>query len=199
MSEKRGKKAGGLAPGIAGRIRDILRDDPDFLVPVKKLMKHFLKDEHLPEYPEFLAILKAEPDLVVMDLEDKAGPTSAEGLRPAGGDEDLSEIEMPASSEVEMEALGYYNGPRVRLKDRVPSPADIAAILKRHTDRMLESLGQAYCLGAENFTEEEEDGMLVLLERAKGLRDSVQKAIPVPKKRTGKSGKRAKGSKRGAP
>ncbi len=81
----------------------------------------------------------------------------------------------------------------------MPSPADIAAILKRHTDRMLESLGQAYCLGAENFTEEEEDGMLVLLERAKGLRDSVQKAIPVPKKRTGKSGKRAKGSKRGAP
>jgi hypothetical protein len=178
MSEKRGKKAGGLAPGIAGRIRDILRDDPDFLVPVRKLMKHFLKGEYLPAYPEFLAALKSEPDLVVMDMEDKSE------------DEDWDEVEM--------EALGYYTGPRVRLGERVPSPADIAAILKRHTDRMMESLGQAYCLGAEGFTEEEEDGMLALLERAKNLRDSVQKAIPVPKKKAIKSGKRAKGRKRSA-
>lgn len=190
LSEKRGKKAAGLAPGIAGRIREVLRDDPDFLVPVRKLMKHFLKGEDLPLYPEFLAILKAESDLVVMDLEDKARPTSVEGLRSAGEEEDLNDEEM--------EAMGYYAGPRVRLKDRVPSPADIAAILKRHTDRMMESLGQAYCLGAEGFTEEEEDGMLALLERAKNLRDSVQKAVPVPKKKAVKNGKRAKGRKRSA-
>lgn len=178
MKDKEANNSKGLAPGIAGRIREILREDPDFLVPVKKLMKHFLKGQALPEYPEFLAILKAEPDLVVMDLEDKSD------------DEDWDEAEM--------EALGYYTGPRVRLKDRVPSPADIAAILKRHTDRMMESLGQAYCLGAEDFTEEEEDGMLALLERAKNLRDSVQKAIPVPKKKARKSGSRTKGRKRSA-
>ncbi len=175
MERKKSIKGEGLPPGIAGRIREILRDDPDFLVPVKKLMKHFLKDEPLPEYPEFLAGLKAEPDLVVMDLEDKS-------------DNDYWD-------EVEMEKLGYYTGPRVRLKDRVPSPADIADILKRHTDRMMESLGQAYCLGAEGFTEEEEDGMLALLERAKSLRDAVQKAIPVPKKKARKSGSRTKGRK----
>lgn len=177
---KAGRKSNeaGLSAGAAAKIRRVLREDPDFLVPVKKLMKHFLKDEELPEYPELLAILKAAPDLVVMDLEDKSE------------DEDWDEAEM--------EALGYYTGPRVRLKDRVPSPADIAAILKRHTDRMMESLGQAYCLGAEGFTEEEEDGMLALLERAKSLRDSVQKAIPLPKKKADKNGKRAKGGKRSA-
>jgi hypothetical protein len=169
----------GLGAGVAGRIREVLRHDPDFLVPVKKLMKHFLKGVALPEYPEFLAMLKASPDLVVMDLGDKCE------------DEDWDEAEM--------EALGYYDGPRVRLRDRVPSPADIAAILKRHTDRMMESLGQAYCVGAESFTEEEEDGMLALLERAKSLRDSVQKVVPVPKKKAVKSGKRAKGRKRSAP
>lgn len=166
---------GGLGPALAARIREILQNDPDFLVPVKKLMKHFLMDETLPEYPEFLSRLKADPGLVVMDLEDKSE------------DEDWDEEEM--------EALGYYTGPRVRLRERVPSPADIAAILKRHTDRMMESLGQAYCLGLDSFTEEEEDGMLALLERAKNLRDSVQKAVPVPKKKA-KDGKQAKGRKR---
>ncbi len=186
MSQDRKNHAAKLSPAIAARIREILQDDPDFLVPVKKLMKHFLKDEPLPEYPEFLAILKSEPDLVVMDLEEKSE------------DEGWDEPEMPASSEAEMEALGYYTGPRVRLKDRVPSPADIAAILKRHTDRMLESLGQAYCLGAQDFTEEEEDGMLALLERAKNFRDSVQKALPVPKKKAAQNGVQSKRQRKSA-
>ncbi len=178
MTDKRARSNQELPPKISEKIRDVLREDPDFLVPVKKLMRHFLKDEELPEYQEFLALLKSQPDLVVMDLEDKSE------------DEDWDEKEM--------EALGYYTGPRVRLKDRMPSPADIAAILKRHTDRMMESLGQAYCAGADSFTEEEEDGMLALLERAKSLRDSVQKAIPVQNKKTVKSGKSAKGRKKSA-
>lgn len=176
MTDNKARNIRGLSPSIARRIKELLREDPDFLVPVKKLMRHFLKDEPLPEYHEFLALLKADPDLVVMDLEDKSE------------DEDWDEKEM--------EALGYYTGPRVRLKDRVPSPADIAAILKRHTDRMMEALGQAYCLGVEDFTEEEEDGMLELLARAKNLRDSVQKAISVSKKKAIKNGKPSKGRKR---
>lgn len=175
-------------------IRDVLREDPDFLVPVKKLQKHFLKGMDLPDYEDFLAILKAEPDLVVMDLEDKSGDDGwDETEMPAS-----SEVEMPASSEAEMEALGYYTGPRVRLKDRVPSPADIAAILKRHTDRMMESLGQAYCLGAGHFTEEEEDTMLAMLERAGKLKKSVDGIMKEPeeKETDGGGGRRRRGKKR---
>lgn len=178
MKNKRTGNVGALDPLVSKKILETLNKDHDILVPIKKLYKHFLKDEILPPYEMFLAEIKSCPILAVVDLEDKTE------------DEDWDEPEM--------EALGYYTGPRVRLKDRVPSPADIAAILKRHTDRIMESLGQAYCLGAEGFTEEEEDGMLTLLERAKNLRDSVQKAIPVPKKKAGKSGKRAKGRKESA-
>lgn len=161
-----------LDPEVNRRIEEVLREDSDFLVPVKKLYKHFLKGLALPPYEEFLNAIKSCPDLAMIDLDDE---------------EDWDEEEM--------EALGYYKGPRVRLKDRVPSPSDMADILKRHTDRMMESLGQAYCLGAGHFSDEEEDAMLDLLERANNLKKSVDDLIKTPaaeKKRKAKGVRRTK-------
>lgn len=168
MPKSRKIKIGWLDPEISQRIGEVLRQDPDFIVPVKKLYKHFLRGLALPPYEEFLAEIKASPDLVTVDL----------------GEDDADDWD-----EAEMEALGYYNGPRVRLRDRVPTPADMAEILKRHTDKMMESLGQAYCLGTEHFTDEEEDAMLALLKRAGNLKKSVDQLIKVPaKKRKAKGG-----------
>jgi len=157
MTKPKRVRIGRLDPEISQRIGEVLRADPDFMVPVKKLYKHFLQGLALPPYEEFLAEIKASPDLVVMDLGDR------------DEDEDWDEAEM--------EALGYYQGPRVRLKDRIPTPADMAEILKRHTDKMMESLSQAYCLGSEHFTDEEEDAMLALLERAGKMKKSVDQMI----------------------
>ena len=144
---------GRLGAAASRKIRKILREDPDFLVPVKKLHQALLEGEALPPYPEFLGILKEDAGLVVIDLED-------------GSEDD-------ARDEREMETLGFYAGPRVRLRERVPSMADMAAIIKRHTDRMLASLGQAYCAGAGDFSDDEEDAMLDLLQHAKKLKGSV--------------------------
>jgi hypothetical protein len=145
-------KVAKLSQAVRGKIRRMLADDPDFYVPIRKLFAQ-LVDEWPGEYPDFERAVRAEPGLVVEEAHDR---------------------DLEPGEARDLEKIGFYQGPRARLRERVPTYGDIMGILKRHTSRMLDSLGQAYGLAADQLSAEEEDMMLDLLQNAKQLRTAVE-------------------------
>jgi len=144
-------KVAKLSQAVRRQIRRMLADDPEFYVPIRKLFAQ-LVDEWPGEYPDFERAVRTEPGLVVEEAHDR---------------------DLEPGEARELEKVGFYQGPRARLRERVPTYKDMMGILERHTSRMLDSLGQAYGLAADQLSAEEEDMMLDLLQNAKQLRTAV--------------------------
>ncbi|MBC7226695.1 MAG: hypothetical protein H5T61_05625 [Thermoflexales bacterium] len=124
------------------RLIEILETDPDFYVPVKKLWL-MLQAERLPmdlELEEFRAWLEADDRFEIEDLDDSL----------PGDPEEVAEIER------DLEALGFFGGPRVKLASREMTAEDIMNGLLRSLQRMNEALRGAWETRPEGDRETEE-------------------------------------------
>ncbi len=115
------------------RIISILETDPDFFVPVKKLW--------LMLQGECLALnvdLETLHDWLQADGRFEFDP----GVDQKEGFED--DPAFAAELEREMEALGFYSGPRVKLIAREMTAADIFAAMSRSLTQMNTALQSAW-------------------------------------------------------
>lgn len=112
------------------RLIEILETDADFYVPIKKLWL-MLQAEGLAldlELEEFQSQLEADDRFEIEDLDDSL----------PGEPEEVAEIER------DLEALGFFGGPRVKLASREMTAEDIMAGLLRSLERMNEALRGAW-------------------------------------------------------
>lgn len=112
------------------RVIEILETDPDFYVPIKKLWL-MLQAEGLAldlELEEFQAQLEADDRFEIEYLDDSL----------PGEPEEVAEIER------DLEALGFFGGPRVKLASREMTAEDVIAGLLRSLERMNEALRGAW-------------------------------------------------------
>jgi len=115
------------------RISEILELEPDFFIPVKKLWLQ-IQEEGLAQdvgIEDFHRVL-AEDER----FEFAPGVDHSEGI-----DDDP---EYAQQMEQEMEALGFYTGPRVKLASREMTAEDVFAAMARSLARMNAALQGAW-------------------------------------------------------
>jgi len=117
----------------------ILETHEDILVPVKKLWVEYCAQTPGVSLDEFTRALEAEERFEFMG-----------GTDPRKGLEELTEEEI-AEHIAEMESLGFYGGPRVKMAHREITAEHIAKMLKKHTDNMMNALWSAYDVRPEDL------------------------------------------------
>jgi len=118
---------------ILTQVIDILENDPDFYVPVKKLWL-MLQGQGLA--------LDVELEDFFRQLTDDERFEFTPGVDQREGFED--DPEMAKEMEREMEALGFYSGPRVKLVSREMSADVVFDAMARSLIRMNEALQGAW-------------------------------------------------------
>ena len=147
------------------RIINILESDPDFFVPVKKLWL-ILQGEGLAleiELGDFHDWLESDDRFELV-----AGVDHTEGFK---NDPALA-VEMAR----EMEALGFYSGPRVKLASREMTATDIFAGLAHSLSQMNEALQSAWEARPEG-DRETEDQMIEILALGQKLDREIHELI----------------------
>ena len=151
------------------RVIDILQNDPDFFVPVKKLW--------LTVQGEGLA-LDTELDDFHHSLLNDERFEFAPGVDHREGFEDSPED--AGKMEREMESLGFYGGPRVKLVSREMTVDDIFSAMSRSLARMNEALQNAWEVRPEG-DQDTEDQMVEILAVGQKLEREIRELIEQPK------------------
>ncbi len=147
----------------------ILETDEDILVPVKKLWKEYTTQDASVSFDDFTRVLEHDERFEFME--------------EIGHDEELgmSKQEL-AEDEQDMEAEGFFNGPRVKLKTRDLTSDHIAKMIKKHTDRMMGALWAAYDIRPEDLDTKSEQELLDIIVQAKNFQLKAQETIKLGEK-----------------
>jgi hypothetical protein len=152
-------------PATKQRIIEITKTDPDFYVPVKKLW--------LMLQGEGLAIDMEMQDLYRMLANDERFEFT-DGMEHTLGFEDDPEFRNEIDREIE--AQGFYGGPRVKLVSREMTAEDVFAAMTRSVARMNEALQGAWETRPEEDTELD-DQLLDILAAGQKLEREIQRLI----------------------
>jgi len=145
-------------------VRAYLEQDEDIIVPVKKMWNEWHAGHPAPSLEAFTAIVRADDRIEEMGEVDHT--EDMDWMSP----EELDEYVR------DMEADGYYSGPRVKLKSRELTLEHIARMIKRHNDRMEEALRQAHAALPDDVSEEEEGQLIDVMAVAEELRRRLREA-----------------------
>jgi len=143
------------------RVIEVLETDPDFFVPVKKLW--------LMLQGEGLALDVELEDFYHMLLDDERFEFTPGVDRKEGFEDDP---ELAEEMEREMEALGFYTGPRVKLISREMTAEDVFAAMARSLARMNEALQGAWDTRPEG-DQDLEDQLLDILAAGQKLEREI--------------------------
>jgi hypothetical protein len=141
-----------------------LEGDEDIIVPIKKMWIEWHAAHGAPSLEEFTRIVLADDRFEEMPGVDHTD--HMEGMSP----EEIEEEER------EMEANGFFSGPRLKLKAKEITLEHIAKMLKKHNDRMEWALKEARAVMPEDATEADEVNLLDAIQLAKKLRRDLRAA-----------------------
>ncbi|MDY6876256.1 MAG: hypothetical protein SWK90_08665 [Chloroflexota bacterium] len=154
-----------MSDRIITRVIEILETDPNFYVPVKKLW--------LTCQGERLGLNLELDDFHQILIDD-------ERFEFTPGMEHQAEFEndpeFAKEMEREMEALGFYSGPRVKLTSREMTAEDVFAAMSRSLTRMNQALQGAWETRPED-DQETEDQLLDILAAGQKLERQVREII----------------------
>ena len=141
------------------RVIEILESDPDFFVPVKKLWLMLQEEDRILDTPleDFHQALLADERFEFTT-----------GLSLGREVEDV-----PAFAQ-EIESLGFYNGPRVKLASREMTVEDVFSAMVRSLAQMNKSLQNAWEARPEG-DQETADQLLKILASGQKLERDIQK------------------------
>ena len=151
-------------PELIQWVHAYLEQDEDIIVPVKKMWNEWYAAQGPPSLAEFTRVVLSDDLVEEMPGVDHTG--DMEGMDP----EEVEEHER------DMEAHGFYSGPRVKLKAREITPEHIARMLKKHNDRMEWALQQARAVMPEDASEAEEGNLIDAIMLARKLRRDLREA-----------------------
>jgi hypothetical protein len=141
-----------------------LEQDEEIVVPVKKMWNEWRTAHAEPSLDDFMEQVLADDR-----FEEMGGVDHTEDM------DDLSPEERDEYVR-DMEAQGYFSGPRVKLKSREITLDHIARMIKKHNDRMENALRQARASMPEDVSEEEEGALIHIMELAKRFREHLREA-----------------------
>ncbi len=135
----------------------------EFYVPVKKLWMELCRMAEMPHpsLEEFTRLLEHDER-----FEFEEGIDFGEGFPE----------EMQEEERANMEEIGFYSGPRAKLKSREVTREDLERILQHHTDNLLAALRGAWETRPPG-DQEAEDQLLDLLALAQRLQRETLEAI----------------------
>ncbi|MBN1811025.1 MAG: hypothetical protein JXA14_04235 [Anaerolineae bacterium] len=144
---------------ILARMTALLETDSDFFVPIKKLWL-ILQTEGLElDLEEFQRLLQKD-----------------ERFEVALGEDHKKGFEADPKFTKEMEDLGFYSGPRVKLASREMTAEDIFAGMTRSLNRMNQALQSAW--EARPVEDQEtEDQLLEILAAGQRLEREIQRLV----------------------
>jgi hypothetical protein len=145
-------------------VRAYLERDEDIIVPVKKMWNEWHAAHGAPLLAEFTRIVLSDDRIEEMPGVDHTD--HMEGMSP----EEVEEEER------DMEANGFFSGPRVKLKVREITLDHIAKMLKKHNDRMERALQQARAVMPEDASEADEGNLIDAIALARKLRRDLRAA-----------------------
>lgn len=143
-------------------VYDYLERDEEIVVPVKKMWNEWRVSHSQPGLRQFTALILADERIEEMD-----GVDHTEGLE-FDSPEELAEYEQ------EMEEVGFFSGPRVKLLAREITLEHIAGMLKKHNDRMEAALRQAHATLPDDVSEPEEGQLIDLMVRVEQMRQHLR-------------------------
>jgi len=147
------------------RAIEILEIEPDFFIPVKKLWLK-LREAGLAQTIE----LEDFHRMLLNDARFEFTP----GVDYTEKIQDTPELTQAMESE--MEALGFYSGPRVKLASREMTPEDAFAAMARNLAQMNAALQGAWETRPEN-NQDVEDQLLEILAAGQRLEREFQSLI----------------------
>jgi hypothetical protein len=142
-----------------------LQVDEDILVPVKKLWVEYSAHTPNVSLDDFSRALARDARFEFV-----------EGIDPTEHLDDWTEEEK-ADHIAEMEALGFFGGPRVKMKNREITREHIARMLKKHTDNMMNALWSAFDVRPADLPAEAQHALLDLIAQAKELQLDLQDVL----------------------
>lgn len=145
-------------------VQAYLERDDNIVVPIKKMWVEWHATHAEPELAAFTAGILADDR-----FEDMGGVDHAEDMS------DLGPEELEAYLR-DMEALGYYSGPRVKLRAREITLEHIARMIARHHTRMEDALRQAHEAMPEEIDEQTEGMLIEAQVKAAQLREQLRDA-----------------------
>ena len=144
-----------------------LETAPEFFVPIKKLWK-VLKEKNTVLHrmvatkpfslEEFTALIREDERFIIQEA--KSAPWEDEPEEAA-----------------QMEQLGYYTGPRVRLTSRVPTKDDMIRIITHQAQKVIDNLVKAYETRPKDISEEDEGKLIDARVKAKKLKEMIDKTL----------------------
>jgi len=141
-----------------------LEHDEDIVVPIKKMWNQWCETHDQPTLQEFTAVILADDR-----FEEMGGVDHGKGMEWMEPDEFEEYMR-------DMEALGFFSGPRVKLKAREITLEHIAKMIKKHNDRMEEALRQAREAMPEDTSEQEEGALIDIQVMVEKLRQELREA-----------------------
>ena len=145
---------------INAQLIKILETDPDVFVPIKKLWKTLQADELELSLEEFQQMLQEDEHFEIAHGVDHSARLEADS-------------ELAKAMEQEMEGLGFYSGPRVKLASREMTAEDIFVGMTRSLKRMNQTLQSAWETRPPE-DQETEDQLLEILAAGQRLEREIQ-------------------------
>ena len=145
---------------INAQLIKILETDPDVFVPIKKLWKTLQADELELSLEEVQQMLQEDEHFEIAHGVDHSARLEADS-------------ELAKAMEQEMEGLGFYSGPRVKLASREMTAEDIFVGMTRSLKRMNQTLQSAWETRPPE-DQETEDQLLEILAAGQRLEREIQ-------------------------
>lgn len=144
---------------ILERVADILEDAESFIVPVKWIWNELEKES-------------SPTEMTVEDLTERLKKDERFRIF-ADQKTNFNHPSDWALSIEEQERLGFFRGPRVMLRDRVPTRKEVIAFLLKKVDQTFDTLKQAWDIRPKE-DEVTEDQLLEALAKAQKLQRELQ-------------------------
>lgn len=135
----------------------LLEEAESFIVPVKWVWKELEKETPSMEFTVEQLVEKLKKD----------------GRFRLFAEHKIDSSSQWSISEEEQEKLGYFRGPRVMLKDRVPTRKEVVEFLVKKVDQTFDTLKQAWDIRPEE-DETTEDQLLSALAKAQKLQRELK-------------------------
>ncbi|MBI1880860.1 MAG: hypothetical protein HYR94_22000 [Chloroflexi bacterium] len=153
-----------MSSEILDWVHTYLAQDEDIVVPIKKMWNEWRAKHAEPSLDNFTALLLADDRFEEMDGVDHT--EGFEGLTP----EELAEYVR------DMEEVGFFSGPRLKLKSREITLEHIVFMMTKHNDRMEAALQQARAVMPDDVSEEEEGQLIDIMAQAQEFRRHLREA-----------------------
>jgi hypothetical protein len=141
-----------------------LEQDEDIVVPIKKMWNEWRATHGEPALERFTELLLADDR-----FEEMEGVDHKEGL-------DFDTPEELEEYVRDMEEVGFFSGPRLKLRAREITLEHVANMIKKHNDLMEMALRQARQVIPDDLSEEEEGQLIEIMARVEEFRQHLREA-----------------------